>query len=192
MYTSLLSALSVGYGTTTTSDHVTKRHDSLQRHYRKVCLVCLLFLREVVTVCKLWVVVIGRESLVSFERNSISSYFDKLLEGNTVSWYYSAVPSSTGDSSKRRSAHSEGNVSIGMQICIVFICFRACYTYQSDLSRKSWELMVCGELVEVAGYTNAQLNTILLHGDANLYIVGLLFLECNSVQSGSLLRTFWK
>jgi hypothetical protein len=44
--------------------------------------------------------------------------------------------------------------------------------------------MVCGELVEVAGYTNA------CH--VNLYRVGLLLVGCNSVQSGSLLPTFWK
>jgi hypothetical protein len=34
-------------------------------------------------VCKLWVVDIVRESLISFERNCISSYFDKLLGANT-------------------------------------------------------------------------------------------------------------
>jgi hypothetical protein len=39
----------------------------------------ITFLMEV---CKLWVFI--RESLVSFEGNSISSYFDKLLEANTV------------------------------------------------------------------------------------------------------------
>jgi hypothetical protein len=103
------------------------RYNLLQhryRHYGKFS-----WFSSSVTVCKLWVVNTVRES---FERNSVSSYFDKLLEANTVwgSLYYSAVAGYTGDSSKLHSAHSEGNVSI---ICIVFICFLACYTYQSDL-----------------------------------------------------------
>jgi hypothetical protein len=52
--------------------------------------------------------------------------------------------------------------------------------------------MVCGELFGVAGQTNAELNTILPSGGVSLYRVCLLFLGCNSVQSGSLLPTFWK
>jgi hypothetical protein len=52
--------------------------------------------------------------------------------------------------------------------------------------------MVCGKLFEVAGHTNAELNTIFGNGGVSLYGVRLLFLGCNSVQSGSLLPTFWK
>jgi hypothetical protein len=83
----------------------------------------------------LWLVGIVRESLVSYERHSVSSYFDKLLEANTVGvrdiillfqvllWFLPNAP-------KLLSAPSESHITIRMHICIPFL---ACYTYQSDL-----------------------------------------------------------
>jgi hypothetical protein len=88
-----------------------------------------------VEVCKLWVLL--RES-ESFERNSISSYFDKLW----CSWY-SAVASSSLDSAKLRRAHSEGDVSSRMPIVTVLFTFTpVTHTNPPEGSRESWWSMV--------------------------------------------------
>jgi hypothetical protein len=73
-----------------------------------------------------------RESLVLFERNSISSYSDKLPEANTVG-VPDIIPLLQVVHGKVHSALSEDHASIGMHIFTVFIRFFACYTYQSDL-----------------------------------------------------------
>jgi hypothetical protein len=65
--------------------------------------------------------------------------------------------------------------------------FLVCYTYQSDIRRESWELLIDGELVEVAGHTNAFCGSAMW-----ISRVGLLFLGRSSVQSGRHLPAFWK
>jgi hypothetical protein len=90
MYTSQFSSLFVGYGTKTTSptsDHEGyERYMSCQGYERQrlrllsetvaESLVEAIFL---LVVCMVWLIF-----WESFKRNSISSYFDKLLEANTV------------------------------------------------------------------------------------------------------------
>jgi hypothetical protein len=111
------------------NDFVTSRRSYVSRnqHWLERCSTRLPKITFVMEVCNLWVCL--RESLGLFERNSVSSDSDKLLEANTVggSWY-SAVASCTWDSSKLLNDHTEGEVSIRVHVFTVLIHFHACYT----------------------------------------------------------------
>jgi hypothetical protein len=124
--TRLLSALSVGLWSMVVlwyhddhdhDDHDYERRWELRRPVLQTFAASLSDIcKFIMGLCKLWV--FFRELLVSFEANSVSSYFDRLLEHRWGSWYF-AVASSTWDSSKLVSAPSEGHVSISIHIFTV-------------------------------------------------------------------------
>jgi hypothetical protein len=112
-------------------------------------------------VYKLWL--FSRKSLVSFGRTSISSYFDKLLDVNTF---------------------GVRDINPVFQVLLGILLNNP--TYKG--SRESWWPVLTGWSFRVY---RCIVNTVLPPRDVNLNRVGLLFLGCNSVQSGSLLPTFW-
>jgi hypothetical protein len=82
--------------------------------------------------CKLQV--LYKEILVSFERNSISSYFDKLLEANTVG-VRDIIPLLQVLHGIRLNLTAPILRIMFLLECtfVLFLCFLAWYTYQSDL-----------------------------------------------------------
>jgi hypothetical protein len=164
------------YGTTTSSD--------------QTAISC-----SVITVSFCLVICMGivRDSLVWFERNSVSSYFYKVLEAHDVGFRDIIPPSQV--------LHG---------ICLIFTApflrgmllldctFYYFYTFSRLLHVP---VRLIKEVVRADGLWwtgwscrvyKCIVKYYLRHVDGNLYRVGLLFLGCNAVQSGSLGPTFLK
>jgi hypothetical protein len=101
-----------------------------------------------------------RDSLVLFERNSISSYFDKLPEANTVG-VCDTIPLLQvlhGICLNFTASFLRVMLLLGCTLLLFLYVFppvtRTIPTYKGS-RESSWSVVSGGEVVEIAGYTNA-------------------------------------
>jgi hypothetical protein len=144
--------------------------------------------RVFLEVCKL---LLFRE-LVLIERYSVSPYFGRLLEMNTVE-----VP----DILLLRVLRGILLNFSAAFLRVMFLLACTCLLFY-DLTRlfhvpiRHMKEVVKADGLWWTGWScsvyKCIVSTILRHGHVNLKRVGLLFVGCNSVQSGSLLPAFWK